>query len=115
MSVFWSEASRPEIQSGPLHEQATAANLRQWEAVAYHEPFGPAPTAEEEAAEARYVAAMQTADDYGAYLALRVEEEPKWTRCDGCGKDTDLNDDGTVVTADDEVICGKCCEVRVEE
>lgn len=33
---------------------------------------------------------------------------PLLARCDGCGATCDLEDDGTVVTQDDEVVCAAC-------
>lgn len=60
---------------------------------------------------AELAAAVRQGGDYALYEALC----PKLCRCDGCGGACDLDDDGTVVTGDDEVICGACIGVRTEE
>jgi hypothetical protein len=98
-----------------LAAQTNAAALRQWQALCepadYAAPFqGPecaGPTG-------AYTAAMLAADSYAEYCALYAERQPRLCRCDGCHRTVDLEDDGTVVTGDDEVICGKCRDAPYE-
>jgi hypothetical protein len=102
--ITWREEPVTVSAASPRAVLAADEWQRAWEAMAEPDPEG-------DQAVREYLAAQARADDWAAYCALRAEEqEPRLCKCDGCGATCDLNDDGTLVTRDDEIVCRACGE-----